>query len=195
MPLMWSRPTGRPFSLARQAALQGYNRPNVGRHYAYLRVSEKEPFDILDFTPAFTAIVNTDDLSWSLIPEAIYAGIGSGETKPAEEAKIEAHRKYIDIQVPLAGVRHERAIVRSVRGDRKFGTPLVLSLVGKGGELCTNLQIDGRRRGRRRQNLGHPLRRKRYGLYGCRQRITGIRRKNLARLQREQWFYPVSFGA
>jgi hypothetical protein len=68
-------------TLARQAALQGYNRPNVGRHYAYVRVSQKEPFDILDFTPAFTAIVNTDDRSFSLVPEAIYAGIRNVELR------------------------------------------------------------------------------------------------------------------
>jgi hypothetical protein len=49
--------------------------------YAYLRVSQKEPFDILDFTPAFTAIVNTNDRSWFLIPEAIYAGIRNVELR------------------------------------------------------------------------------------------------------------------
>jgi len=47
--------------------------------------------------------------------------------------------------VPLPFGPPYRPIVRPVRGDRRFGTPLVLSLVGKGGELCTNLQIDGRR--------------------------------------------------
>jgi hypothetical protein len=68
-------------NLARQAALQGYSRPNVGRHYAYLRLSQKEPFDILDFTPALTVIVNTDDHSFSLVPEAIYAGIRNVELR------------------------------------------------------------------------------------------------------------------
>jgi hypothetical protein len=67
--------------LARQAALQGYNRPNVAQHYAYLRVSQKEPFDILDFTPAVTLIANTDDHSWSLVPEAVYAGIKDMELR------------------------------------------------------------------------------------------------------------------
>jgi hypothetical protein len=65
----------------RQAAAQAYNQPNAGRRYAYLRVSQKEPFDILDFTPAITTIVNTADRSWSLVAEAIYAGIRNLELR------------------------------------------------------------------------------------------------------------------
>lgn len=66
---------------ASRAALQGYNRPNAARHYAYLRVSQKEPFDILDFTPAVTVIANTGDGSWSLIPELAYTGVRNVELR------------------------------------------------------------------------------------------------------------------
>ena len=37
--------------------------------------SQKEPFDILYFTPAVTAIFNLDDHSYSLAPELAYTGI------------------------------------------------------------------------------------------------------------------------
>lgn len=66
---------------ARSAAMQGYNRPNAARHYAYLRVSQKEPFDIVDFTPAVTVIANTSDRSWTLIPELLYTGIKNVELR------------------------------------------------------------------------------------------------------------------
>ncbi|NMG16875.1 hypothetical protein [Aromatoleum bremense] len=68
-------------SLTAHAAAQGYNRPNAARRYAYLRISQKEPFDLLDFTPALTLITNTDDHSWSLIPEALYTGITNLELR------------------------------------------------------------------------------------------------------------------
>lgn len=68
-------------SLASRAAVQGYNRPSAAQRYAYLRVSQKEPFDILDFTPSVTLIANTGDRSWSLIPEALYTGIKNMELR------------------------------------------------------------------------------------------------------------------
>jgi len=43
------------------------------RDYLYLRVSQKEPFDILYFTPAITSILNLNDQSLSLTPEFIYS--------------------------------------------------------------------------------------------------------------------------
>lgn len=67
--------------LASRAAMQGYNRPNAAQHYAYLRVSQKEPFDILDFTPSVTLIANTGDHSGSLIPELLYTGIRNVELR------------------------------------------------------------------------------------------------------------------
>jgi hypothetical protein len=48
-------------------------RPNPGRNYLYFRASQKEPFDILYFTPALTSIVNLNDASLVLIPELSYS--------------------------------------------------------------------------------------------------------------------------
>jgi len=42
------------------------------RNYLYLRVSQKEPFDILYVTPAITNIWNVDTSSCSLSPEVVY---------------------------------------------------------------------------------------------------------------------------
>jgi hypothetical protein len=67
--------------LAARAAAQGYNRPNAAQRYAYLRVSQKEPFDILDFTPSASLIANTRDDSWSLITELLYTGIKNVELR------------------------------------------------------------------------------------------------------------------
>jgi len=43
------------------------------RDYLYLRISQKEPFDIIYFTPAVTSIVCLTDGSLSLAPEFIYS--------------------------------------------------------------------------------------------------------------------------
>jgi len=45
------------------------------QQYLYLRLSQKEPFDIVYFTPSLTAIVNLDDKSYSLTPELLYTGV------------------------------------------------------------------------------------------------------------------------
>jgi len=52
-----------------------YSRPNVGERYLYLRASQKEPFDIVYFTPSATLIANLDDKSYSITPELLYTGI------------------------------------------------------------------------------------------------------------------------
>jgi len=52
-----------------------YARPNAGERYLYLRASQKEPFDIVYFTPSATLIANLDDRSWSLTPELLYTGV------------------------------------------------------------------------------------------------------------------------
>lgn len=69
--------TGNDALLRRAGTLaQGsYGRPNAGRSYAYLRVSQKEPFDILYFTPAITLTTNLEDGSRSVVPEVVYTGI------------------------------------------------------------------------------------------------------------------------
>lgn len=66
---------------AQRAAAAGYSRPNAARRYAYLRVSQKEPFDILDFTPAVSLVANTTDRSYTLIPEVLYTGVRNFELR------------------------------------------------------------------------------------------------------------------
>jgi hypothetical protein len=51
------------------------------RRYLYLRLSQKEPFDILYFTPALTVIANLDDGSRSVAPELLYTGITNLELR------------------------------------------------------------------------------------------------------------------
>ena len=75
--------TGNDTQLQRAANLSrsGVARPNPGRNYLYLRVSQKEPFDILYFTPAITLIANADDRSLSVAPELLYTGINNLELR------------------------------------------------------------------------------------------------------------------
>jgi hypothetical protein len=71
-------------ALLRKAATvteKSYSRPNAGREYLYVRISQKDPFDILYWTPALTAIVNAEDGSYSLSPEISYAGITNLELR------------------------------------------------------------------------------------------------------------------
>lgn len=63
------------------ASLKGYGKPQPGRDYLYARFSGKEPFDILYFTPALTAIVNLADGSFSLTPELLYTGFTNWEMR------------------------------------------------------------------------------------------------------------------
>jgi hypothetical protein len=58
-----------------------YSQRNPMRDYLYLRVSQKEPFDILYFTPAITSILNVNDHSFSLGPEWLYTGVKNLELR------------------------------------------------------------------------------------------------------------------
>ena len=58
-----------------------YGRPNPMRDYLYLRISHKEPFDILYFTPSLTSIFNINDKSFTLSPELLYTGITNLELR------------------------------------------------------------------------------------------------------------------
>jgi hypothetical protein len=74
--------TGDSTSLERARNVQNaYVRPNPMRRYFYLRVSQKEPFDILYVTPALTVIANLDDSSYSATPELTYTGITNLELR------------------------------------------------------------------------------------------------------------------
>lgn len=66
----------------------GYSGPTPGRNYLYLRVSQKEPFDILYFTPSLIGIVNLDDRSLSLTPELLYTGITNFEVRLRGQANV-----------------------------------------------------------------------------------------------------------
>lgn len=66
---------------SREASLKGYGRPQPGRNYLYVRLNQKEPFDLLYFTPAVTAIINLDDRSYSFTPECIYTGFTNWELR------------------------------------------------------------------------------------------------------------------
>lgn len=58
-----------------------YGRMNPALNYLYLRISQKDPFDILYWTPAITLIANTDDKSFSLMSELLYTGITNLELR------------------------------------------------------------------------------------------------------------------
>lgn len=58
-----------------------YAHSQSGRNYLYARVTKKEPFELLYFTPGLTAIVNLDDESYSLSPEAVYTGFTNVEMR------------------------------------------------------------------------------------------------------------------
>ncbi len=75
--------TGNSAFLAKAQNLsQGnYGRPNPMKDYLYLRVSQKEPFDILYFIPSLTTIVNLNDSSFSITPEVVYTGITNLELR------------------------------------------------------------------------------------------------------------------
>lgn len=70
-----------PIQKAANLTQGAYGRPNPMRDYLYLRVSQPEPFDILYFTPAVTAILNLDDRSFSLSPEMLYTRITNFELR------------------------------------------------------------------------------------------------------------------
>jgi hypothetical protein len=75
--------TGSDALLQRAVTLteNNYGRINPMRNYLFLRVSQKEPFDILYFTPAITGMFNWDDGGFNLSPEAVYTRIRNLELR------------------------------------------------------------------------------------------------------------------
>jgi hypothetical protein len=61
---------------------------NPLKDYFYLRVSQKDPFNLLYWTPALTGIMNLDDGSFSLSPELIYTGITNLELRLKATANV-----------------------------------------------------------------------------------------------------------
>lgn len=66
---------------ADQLSQGAYGQPQLGRNYLYARLTWKEPFELLSFTPGCTALVNLDDDSFSLSPEAVYSGLTNWELR------------------------------------------------------------------------------------------------------------------
>ncbi len=62
-------------SKSRQYGSQFYNQQTAMKDYLYLKVSQKEPFDILYFTPSIACIYNINDKSASITPQITYAPI------------------------------------------------------------------------------------------------------------------------
>ena len=58
-----------------------YGRPNPMKDYLYLRISQKEPFNVLYFTPSLTMIMNLDDQSFQISPELLYTGFANWELR------------------------------------------------------------------------------------------------------------------
>jgi len=66
---------------AKNISDMGYGSPQVGRNYLYLKINQKDPFDILYFTPGLITIVNLDDRSYSVSPEMLYTGFTNWEIR------------------------------------------------------------------------------------------------------------------
>jgi len=60
---------------SREYGSQFYNKQTAMKDYFYLKVSQKEPFDILYFTPSVACIYNIDDKSASIMPQITYTSI------------------------------------------------------------------------------------------------------------------------
>ncbi len=58
-----------------------YNDKNFMEQYLYLKITQKEPFNILYFTPSINIIFNIEDKSYSLTPELLYEPISNLELK------------------------------------------------------------------------------------------------------------------
>ena len=68
-------------SKSREYGSQFYNKQTVMKDYLYMKVSQKEPFDILYFTPSVVCIYNINDKSVSVTPQIIYTPITNLEVE------------------------------------------------------------------------------------------------------------------
>ncbi|MCI0505822.1 MAG: hypothetical protein L0Z73_06885 [Gammaproteobacteria bacterium] len=89
-------------------AQSGYVTQTVMREYLYVRVTQKEPFDLLYWSPAITAIINLQDQSYNLAPELAYTGVTNLELRVKinfleGEKYSEFGEKQNDIKLELRG--------------------------------------------------------------------------------------------
>ena len=68
-----------------------YMRPNPMRNYVNFRVTQKEPFDILYFTPSIAIQANMADHSMVVQPELLYTGFANVELRCRIQANIGPH--------------------------------------------------------------------------------------------------------
>jgi len=68
-------------SQAKKVARSGYTSRQNMRDYLYLRINQKEPFDILYLTPGLTLIYNLHDKSYSFSPDIVYTGVDNLELR------------------------------------------------------------------------------------------------------------------
>jgi len=66
---------------AQNMADANYGRFSPMEDYLYVRLSQKEPFNILYVTPALTWMMNLNDGSYSLTPELLYTGFTNWELR------------------------------------------------------------------------------------------------------------------
>ena len=70
-----------PLKKATELSRGTYGGINPMKDYFYARISQKDSFNILYFTPSLTGIVNINDKSFSLSPEFLYTGITNWELR------------------------------------------------------------------------------------------------------------------
>jgi hypothetical protein len=73
--------TGDPSVMQRadQVTKPYYQQRNYGEDYGYLKISQKEPLDILYFNPWVAAVVNLQDFSFNLQPGMTWTGVTNFE--------------------------------------------------------------------------------------------------------------------
>ena len=69
------------FQTATNISKMGYSSPQAGKNYLYMKISQKDPFDILYFTPGLIAILNLNDQSSSISPEMLHTGFTNWEIR------------------------------------------------------------------------------------------------------------------
>ena len=74
--------TGKTAALTSAGSMaETFGRAGSGRDYLYVRLSQKEPFNLVYFTPAMTWMMNLGDRSSSLTPELLYTGFTNWELR------------------------------------------------------------------------------------------------------------------
>jgi len=92
-----------------KASAARYNQQAAMKNYLYLKISQKDPFDILYFVPAITFIYNMGDKSASITPQLTYmpvtnftidlkTGFLIGESKTEYGEKINTAKVVLSIR-------------------------------------------------------------------------------------------------